>query len=159
MSNWYCAATGFVPYFDAIQNDLFRNSVGRARFRDDRTGRIYLVASITDPSATGNQLSLYYTGVPDRTPGVSARLKAISKVPGNPANITNIGDAASSANTLVPPGDEDKVSRAVSNLRPHTFNFANHYYYVIITLERSSDDEADINPTAIGVEIRPEESF
>jgi hypothetical protein len=145
---WSSAAAGATPYHDAIQRDLFLNTLGRMRFREGKIGTINLVCPVEYVRQLESVRHLRVTfRDAGRLPGrgrVVAVLKKVSKQTGNITNVLGISSDSVSA----PP---DQLRTAVSVQLPSDeipLNDDLHYYYIVITLERTSLEQ---NPTVFGV--------
>lgn len=155
--DWYAAATGCTPYPEAIRGATFSNANGRLRLAPNITGASYFVCNVDSSSVARNAggqaadrlyLSItYQIDSSDRLLNVqtTADLKGVSKVTGNISNIAAAGFKPGSIPAWLPSG---VVTSSSAAFRGQDLDFANNYYYVIITLSRSS---AAINPIVYGV--------
>jgi hypothetical protein len=149
-ADWYAAATGCVPYHDAIEQNLYSNANGRVRFKGEKIGTMYLVCSINAPT-TGVHLYLTYQWAPGligpKPPSeVGAVLNRVSKLDGGIRNVVGISSDSYT-------GTGDAIKNATSIRIPDgelPLDFTNNYYYVIITVRR---DTAEQNPVAFGVRL------
>lgn len=146
---WYYAATAAMPYAEALEQGLVSTANGRVRFREGKSGTIYLACPITEPEISAVHLRLTFQ---DAIPAgkatdtrVAATLKRISKSTGNISNITAISSDSY-------PGT---AAGAIVNAKSVRFagsawnNFYQYYYYIIITLWRKPTSQQ--NPVAYGV--------
>jgi hypothetical protein len=147
---WSAAATGATPY--AEDAGLFSAANGRLRFRPGATGRIRFVCDVTNVQELDSVRHLNLTfrdaGRAEQGQGeVDAVLKKVQVSTGSIDNVT----AMSSRAAQVGP---DKFETRHSNKLPDNetpLDDSTHYYYVVITMERS-DDETQ-NPTVLGVTL------
>ena len=150
MANWSAAATAFVPYHDAIQNDMYSNSNGRVRFKDTKVGTIYLTSSVDESAADALYLHLNYQNAPGlRNPiqfFVGATLKRVNKITGNIADVVAISSEGKT-------GEDDKVQHIQSVQIPsgeRPLKFTENYYYIVLEIRR---DTTEKNPVAYGVRL------
>jgi hypothetical protein len=110
---WSSAATSATPYHDAIQNDLFLNSLGRVRFKEGKTGTINLVCSVENVRdlASVRHLHVTYRDARQGTGQVTAVLKKVSRQSGNIDNVVGIGSESVSAGTEIPPNQGRTVPK------------------------------------------------
>lgn len=152
--NWYAAATACTPYHDAIAQNLYSNANGRVRFKPGKTGTIWLACNLPGPlkPSETNKLFLsitYQVASNDRLTNVaaSAELKAVSKINGQISNLQSVGLIVGSQPTWF---GSDVLTRSAQLPTGTKFDFTKNYYYVIITVKRSS---IQFEPTVFGVAI------
>lgn len=143
--SWFMSANGCTPYYDAIQQDLFQNSLGRVKFKSGATGTIFLVCSITDPSIYSIH-RLYLTYVDPTGTGsagsVTAQIKQVSRTTGA---ISDIGAAATSESY-----SQTTIWTAITPSIGFNADWSNNFYYVIISIVRTTTSP---DVTAFGVRI------
>jgi hypothetical protein len=149
---WSASGAGGVPYFNAIQNDMYSNANGRLRFNGDKIGQMRFVFNLPYLEGFGIlgpdvfHMRMTYTNAHRNSPSlVETVLKRVSSTSGN---ITNIA-TATSANG--PQAGSDVVVNIKSPPFPKP-DVATNYCYVVATLERKDPSE---RPTFIGVALIP----
>ena len=147
---WSAAATGAVPYAEDLA--LYSSANGRLRFKAGATGRIRVVCNVTNVRDLESVRHLHVTyrdaGRAPEQGQVSAVLKKVNRISGNIINVA--GFSSESA----PTGAEFFTGKSVRLQDDEIpLDDTEHYYYVVITIERS-DDETQ-NPTVLGVYLDP----
>ena len=143
---WSYNAMAAVPTPATLEKGLYDALAGRVNFREGKTGTINLICAV--PATLHNQFvrSLFLTyrdGDGNTGPSVvSAALRFIRKSDGHVETVGNgnVSSNDSAAPNSGPSGWVTHQSATAGNTidNAHTMDFDQNYYYVQITLERSS---------------------
>lgn len=131
---WTTDVMTCVPNGPTTQNDLVWTSFGMAEFQVGKTGNIDLACAFSDASLQGITVrEIEMTYVVARGPGAAqARLRAIGKVQGDYQDVLDVTSNVGCANVTT-------VHKCSSKSLSHVLDFNKFYYYVLLSMSRSTD--------------------
>jgi hypothetical protein len=142
---WSASAAGAVPYYNAIQADMYNNANGRLRFKDEKTGTMNFVFNVTHEAPEDfDHLRITYRNAFKGSPWrVSAVLKRVNISTGNITNLVGISSEDIAQN------EEDEIVNVKSVAIPDgPLDFNSNFFYIVATLSRGNTEQ---NPTLLGV--------
>jgi hypothetical protein len=152
---WAMDAMGCVPTEETAKKNIMIQVAGKVKFRDGQIGSITLICPLSSGSLTPEtshggeftvkQLSLTYkdgdAGAPNGL--VSASLRFVNKKTGNVADLESVNSNSSGSPNSGPSGfaTHGKPNLNTGAPKPginHNLSFFKNFYYVQITLKRTS---------------------
>jgi hypothetical protein len=133
--DWAMDGAGCVPTDPAIQNDSYIITAGRIKFKDPKVGSITVICPVSVKVGSINSIGVSYrdsTGV-----GTSARVRAalrrINKFNGSVSTVTGL---------VFDSNNEGETNYTFQTaFTSHTLDDSNFYYFIQVTLTRSSTSE------------------